>query len=151
MHSCSAVINRYGFNSKGVDAVRANLLSYRRGLLQRPVNKPGGLPGLVGVNLGAAQALPSLHPSQIEAATAGSPSGRISGEASKHRKRRLVQKQITACLLPSQQARTLEELRHEMRASLHIERMRHEMRAGYHNAQARTRRARTQVQTTAWA
>ncbi len=49
---CSAVINRYGFNSKGVDAVRANLLSYKRGLLQRPVNKPGGLPGLVGVNLG---------------------------------------------------------------------------------------------------
>ena len=54
VHFCSAVINRYGFNSKGVDAVRANLLSYRRGLLQRPVNKPGGLPGLVGVNLGAA-------------------------------------------------------------------------------------------------
>ena len=54
---CSAVINRYGFNSKGVDAVRANLLSYRRGLLQRPVNKPGGLPGLVGVNLGT----PPLH------------------------------------------------------------------------------------------
>ena len=52
MPGCSAVINRYGFNSKGVDAVRANLLSYRRGLLQRPVNKPGGLPGLVGVNLG---------------------------------------------------------------------------------------------------
>ncbi|CAK0785851.1 hypothetical protein CVIRNUC_009063 [Coccomyxa viridis] len=52
LESLSAVINRYGFNSKGVDAVRANLLSYRRGLLQRPVNKPGGLPGLVGVNLG---------------------------------------------------------------------------------------------------
>ena len=53
LSGCSAVINRYGFNSKGVDAVRANLLSYKRGLLQRPVNKPGGLPGLVGVNLGA--------------------------------------------------------------------------------------------------
>ncbi|CAL5228342.1 g11453 [Coccomyxa viridis] len=52
IESLSAVINRYGFNSKGVDAVRANLLSYKRGLLQRPVNKPGGLPGLVGVNLG---------------------------------------------------------------------------------------------------
>ena len=58
---CSAVINRYGFNSKGVDAVRANLLSYRRGLLQRPVNKPGGLPGLVGVNLGRQ----SLHCSTL--------------------------------------------------------------------------------------
>lgn len=61
---CSAVINRYGFNSKGVDAVRANLLSYRRGLLQRPVNKPGGLPGLVGVNLGnypSSQACRGLH------------------------------------------------------------------------------------------
>lgn len=66
MCCCSAVINRYGFNSKGVDAVRANLLSYRRGLLQRPVNKPGGLPGLVGVNLGGA--LHHLHAASIDPA-----------------------------------------------------------------------------------
>ena len=61
----------------------------------------------MGVNLGAAQALPSLHPSQMKAATAESPSGHISAEASEHQKRRLVQKQIASCLLPSQQARTL--------------------------------------------
>lgn len=50
--SCRAVINRYGFNSQGVDVVRANLISYRRSLLHRPANAPGPPPGLVGVNLG---------------------------------------------------------------------------------------------------
>ena len=74
LHACStnkcdafrsAVINRYGFNSKGVDAVRANLQSYRRGLLQRPVNKPGGLPGLVGVNLGTKYLAWHYHPTPV--------------------------------------------------------------------------------------
>ncbi|BDA46726.1 Dihydroorotate dehydrogenase (quinone), mitochondrial [Coccomyxa sp. Obi] len=47
-----AVINRYGFNSQGLDVVRANLIAYRRTQLHRPANQPGPGPGLVGVNLG---------------------------------------------------------------------------------------------------
>lgn len=47
-----AVINRYGFNSQGLDVVRANLIAYRRSQLHRPANQPGPGPGLVGVNLG---------------------------------------------------------------------------------------------------
>jgi dihydroorotate dehydrogenase len=49
---CRAVINRYGFNSQGVDVVRANLITYRRTLMHRPANMPGPAPGMVGVNLG---------------------------------------------------------------------------------------------------
>ena len=47
-----AVINRYGFNSQGLDVVRTNLIVYRRTQLHRPANQPGPGPGLVGVNLG---------------------------------------------------------------------------------------------------
>lgn len=46
------MINRYGFNSQGLDVVRANLIAYRRSQLHRPANQPGPGPGLVGVNLG---------------------------------------------------------------------------------------------------
>ena len=51
--SCSAVINRYGFNSQGVDAVRANLILFRRRALHCVAQQPGSPPlGVVGVNLG---------------------------------------------------------------------------------------------------
>ena len=50
---CSAVINRYGFNSQGVDVVRANLILFRRRALQHVAQQPGAAPlGMVGVNLG---------------------------------------------------------------------------------------------------
>jgi dihydroorotate dehydrogenase len=47
------VINRYGFNSQGVDVVRANLILFRRRALQHVAQQPGAPPlGMVGVNLG---------------------------------------------------------------------------------------------------
>lgn len=47
------MINRYGFNNQGVDAVRANLILYRRRALKRVAEQPGSAPpGVVGVNLG---------------------------------------------------------------------------------------------------
>ena len=51
-YPCSAAINRYGFNSAGVDAVRANLIQYRRRLLGQVAEEPDPALGLVGVNLG---------------------------------------------------------------------------------------------------
>ena len=58
-HARRAVINRYGFNSAGVDAVRTNLETFRqRGRSDSRDNAAGlgsvpGQPlGLVGVNLG---------------------------------------------------------------------------------------------------
>ena len=45
---CSAVINRFGFNSSGVDAVGSNLSEFRK----RAAADPRRAPGLVGVNLG---------------------------------------------------------------------------------------------------
>lgn len=46
---CSAVINRYGFNSKGVDAAALRLAELRRRRDEPGSGFPGGL---VGVNLG---------------------------------------------------------------------------------------------------
>ena len=45
---CRAVINRYGFNSDGVDAVGERLTGFR----ERAAAEPWRAPGLVGVNLG---------------------------------------------------------------------------------------------------
>ena len=45
---CSAVINRFGFNSGGVDAVGSNLAAFR----SRAAADPSRAPGLLGVNLG---------------------------------------------------------------------------------------------------
>ena len=70
---CSAVINRYGFNSHGVDAVAANMASFRRreaaevglglGSSQTPaVRADAAAPsGRVGVNLGKNKAWPWAH------------------------------------------------------------------------------------------
>ena len=46
-----AVINRYGFNNDGLDAVAERLASFR----QRSAAEPWRCPGHVAVNLGAAQ------------------------------------------------------------------------------------------------
>jgi dihydroorotate dehydrogenase len=43
------VINRYGFNSEGLDAVAERLAAFRR----RAAVEPWRCPGLVAVNLGA--------------------------------------------------------------------------------------------------
>ena len=47
---CRAVINRYGFNSEGLDAVAERLATFRR----RAAAEPWRCPGLIAVNLGAA-------------------------------------------------------------------------------------------------
>ena len=53
--TCRAVINRYGFNNDGLDAVAERLASFR----QRCAAEPWRCPGLVAVNLGApAKTLP---------------------------------------------------------------------------------------------
>ena len=44
-----AVINRYGFNNDGLDAVAQRLATFR----QRSAAEPWRCPGLVAVNLGA--------------------------------------------------------------------------------------------------
>ena len=47
---CRAVINRFGFNSAGVDVVGANLAAFRDRTNYEPARSLR--PGLVGVNLG---------------------------------------------------------------------------------------------------
>ena len=70
--ACSAVINRYGFNSQGVDAVAAELAAFRRreaaglgkglGSSQTPSARPDSAApsGRVGVNLGKNKARPLM-------------------------------------------------------------------------------------------
>ena len=68
---CSAVINRYGFNSDGVDAVAANMAAFRR-------REAAGL----GLGLGSSQ-------TPAAPADAAAPSGRVGVNLGKNKARPL--------------------------------------------------------------
>ena len=73
---CSAVINRYGFNSDGVDAVAANMAGFRR-------REAAGL----GLGLGSSQ-------TPAAPADAAAPSGRVGVNLGKNKARPLCRREL---------------------------------------------------------